>query len=170
MSKIGRNEPCPCGSGLKYKRCCLGKQAGKQDVSPVQRFKISLLAEIEKIQEIAARKEEAVRELGVFIFCTTLDGDAWLLEITESDAVQIAAGGEPLDVSIDENPETIAINWSHMFAIRDRQFYLTAYTDQQESCLEKMPTKRIRAAIKRIRKKYSQDQLNQVHIETTEGQ
>jgi hypothetical protein len=23
--KIGRNDPCPCGSGLKYKRCCLGK-------------------------------------------------------------------------------------------------------------------------------------------------
>ncbi len=23
--KIGRNEPCPCGSGLKYKKCCLGK-------------------------------------------------------------------------------------------------------------------------------------------------
>lgn len=21
-SKIGRNEPCPCGSGLKYKKCC----------------------------------------------------------------------------------------------------------------------------------------------------
>ena len=21
-SKIGRNAPCPCGSGLKYKRCC----------------------------------------------------------------------------------------------------------------------------------------------------
>ena len=24
-SRIGRNDPCPCGSGLKYKRCCLGK-------------------------------------------------------------------------------------------------------------------------------------------------
>lgn len=23
--KIGRNDPCPCGSGLKYKKCCLGK-------------------------------------------------------------------------------------------------------------------------------------------------
>jgi uncharacterized protein YchJ len=23
--KIGRNEPCPCGSGKKYKRCCLNK-------------------------------------------------------------------------------------------------------------------------------------------------
>lgn len=22
MSKIGRNEPCPCGSGLKFKKCC----------------------------------------------------------------------------------------------------------------------------------------------------
>ena len=24
--KIGRNDPCPCGSGLKYKKCCLGKE------------------------------------------------------------------------------------------------------------------------------------------------
>lgn len=24
--KIGRNDPCPCGSGLKYKRCCLRKK------------------------------------------------------------------------------------------------------------------------------------------------
>jgi len=23
--KIGRNDPCPCGSGLKFKKCCLGK-------------------------------------------------------------------------------------------------------------------------------------------------
>lgn len=21
---VGRNDPCPCGSGKKYKRCCLG--------------------------------------------------------------------------------------------------------------------------------------------------
>jgi len=24
--KIGRNTPCPCGSGRKYKKCCLGKK------------------------------------------------------------------------------------------------------------------------------------------------
>lgn len=23
--KIGRNDPCPCGSGKKYKKCCLDK-------------------------------------------------------------------------------------------------------------------------------------------------
>lgn len=26
-AKIGRNDACPCGSGLKYKRCCLDKDA-----------------------------------------------------------------------------------------------------------------------------------------------
>jgi tetratricopeptide (TPR) repeat protein len=25
MAKTGRNDPCPCGSGNKYKRCCLAK-------------------------------------------------------------------------------------------------------------------------------------------------
>lgn len=26
--KVGRNEPCPCGSGKKYKRCCLANDEG----------------------------------------------------------------------------------------------------------------------------------------------
>src|ERR1700744_3571238 len=25
MSSISRNEPCPCGSGIKYKKCCMNK-------------------------------------------------------------------------------------------------------------------------------------------------
>jgi preprotein translocase subunit SecA len=25
-NKVGRNEPCPCGSGKKYKKCCLLKE------------------------------------------------------------------------------------------------------------------------------------------------
>ncbi len=38
MSKVGRNDPCPCGSGKKYKQCCwkkrvpLGKRAFKASV------------------------------------------------------------------------------------------------------------------------------------------
>lgn len=27
--KVGRNDPCPCGSGKKYKKCCLNKEIGK---------------------------------------------------------------------------------------------------------------------------------------------
>ena len=26
MKRIKRNAPCPCGSGLKYKKCCMGKE------------------------------------------------------------------------------------------------------------------------------------------------
>ena len=25
MNKTGRNDACPCGSGKKFKKCCLGK-------------------------------------------------------------------------------------------------------------------------------------------------
>jgi Flp pilus assembly protein TadD len=28
-SRLGRNDPCPCGSGRKYKNCCIGKQTTK---------------------------------------------------------------------------------------------------------------------------------------------
>ena len=24
--KVGRNDPCPCGSGKKYKKCCMNKE------------------------------------------------------------------------------------------------------------------------------------------------
>jgi hypothetical protein len=27
QSKIQRNDPCPCGSGKKYKKCCLNKKS-----------------------------------------------------------------------------------------------------------------------------------------------
>jgi len=30
MAKIGRNQPCPCGSGRKYKHCCLLSHGGMQ--------------------------------------------------------------------------------------------------------------------------------------------
>mgnify|MGYP002631780494 CR=1 FL=1 len=28
VAKTGRNEPCPCGSGEKYKKCCQGTEPG----------------------------------------------------------------------------------------------------------------------------------------------
>ena len=27
-AKVGRNDPCPCGSGKKFKKCCEGKSDG----------------------------------------------------------------------------------------------------------------------------------------------
>lgn len=33
--KVGRNDPCPCGSGKKYKKCCAGKKEAREALSPV---------------------------------------------------------------------------------------------------------------------------------------
>jgi hypothetical protein len=30
MEKVGRNDPCICGSGKKFKKCCEGKMIGKK--------------------------------------------------------------------------------------------------------------------------------------------
>ncbi len=34
MTKIGRNTPCPCGSGKKYKRCCEKREMKMRDAKP----------------------------------------------------------------------------------------------------------------------------------------
>ena len=31
---VGRNAPCPCGSGLKYKKCCLHASASPRPTHP----------------------------------------------------------------------------------------------------------------------------------------
>jgi tetratricopeptide (TPR) repeat protein len=43
MDKTGRNDPCPCGSGKKYKKCCLPKHEA---------------AERERLAEEQARRDE----------------------------------------------------------------------------------------------------------------
>ena len=35
MAKVGRNAPCPCGSGKKFKKCCLLSQDGKTSEQPM---------------------------------------------------------------------------------------------------------------------------------------
>jgi hypothetical protein len=37
MAKIGRNNPCPFGSGKKYKRCCLTKAGPAFGFTPEER-------------------------------------------------------------------------------------------------------------------------------------
>ena len=36
---IGRNAPCPCGSGKKYKKCCAAKQERPLGLEPAIRMK-----------------------------------------------------------------------------------------------------------------------------------
>ena len=166
MAKIGRNDACPCGSGKKFKRCCLGKQRSETvATSEVQRAQISLQNAINSIQKTASKGIQEVHELGVFVLFSTTGGDAWLLEVTDSDALQVAANREILTVDLEENPETIEINWTHTFEIRNKQFVITAYKDKKIEEIADYPTHPILAAIKRIKKKYSPELLESVHMD-----
>jgi hypothetical protein len=164
MGKIGRNHPCPCGSGKKYKHCCLTAQQAGAVVSPTNQMKGSLMAVIDKVQANAVEKKASFHELGVFLCYSDHEGDAWLLEITESDAIQIARGGERLAVPIDENPETIEINFSHTFSFHDKQLVLTAYADKSQTRLTQAPTQQIHAAIRRLHKRYPKEMLARMHV------
>ncbi|MDQ6781265.1 MAG: SEC-C metal-binding domain-containing protein, partial [Candidatus Eremiobacteraeota bacterium] len=47
MEKRGRNDACPCGSGKKYKRCCLGKEEARRTFSlQLERDALPLLREL----------------------------------------------------------------------------------------------------------------------------
>ncbi|MDJ0762803.1 MAG: SEC-C metal-binding domain-containing protein [Myxococcota bacterium] len=37
--KIRRNDPCPCGSGKKYKKCCLENRSQQRQTTPQGRFR-----------------------------------------------------------------------------------------------------------------------------------
>jgi methionyl aminopeptidase len=54
--KGGRNDPCPCGSGLKYKKCCLSKNAVdpaklKAEYAKKYRIRIKEAPDIENIRK-----------------------------------------------------------------------------------------------------------------------
>lgn len=54
--KIGRNDPCPCGSGQKFKKCCLSKSEQKQlgavPGAPASRIEVErMMGKIGKILE-----------------------------------------------------------------------------------------------------------------------
>lgn len=167
MSKIGRNDRCPCGSGRKYKHCCAGRDESAQRVMAAanQNSQITLGSEIAKMQTKAREKTAIVREVGVFILFATAIGDAWLLEMTDGDAIQIAAAGQPLDPQIEENQETIAVNWTHTFAVQDKTLILTAYTDKTGLTIAGAPSQTISAALRRLRRRFSDEQLRQVHVD-----
>ena len=160
MAKIGRNDPCFCGSGKKFKKCCLGVDTSAQ-TSPATP---SLTAEIAKIQETACARKAAVLPLGVFVLFATNSGDAWLLEVTDMDAIQVAQGGEKLEVLIEENPETIEINWTHKFAVKNKKFILTSYQDKSEEIKKDYPVHSIISTVQKIRRRIPVELLSTIHL------
>ncbi|MFT5699610.1 MAG: hypothetical protein ACI8ZB_002471 [Desulforhopalus sp.] len=169
MAKIGRNEKCPCRSGKKFKHCCALKEREQiKQLTPEQAMKVTLMDAVKQIQDDATCKSVMSRELGVFFFFSTQEGDAWVMEMTDCDCVQVSAAAQALEPPIDENSDTIEINWSHTFKVVNKAIELTAYADKAVTVLDAGPSKELNAAIKRIRKKFTPEELEKVHVTSAE--
>ena len=87
MKKVGRNDPCPCGSNKKYKQCCLpheeflsgGARSGNKALPAAQAFQIALehhkagrLLQAESIYRKILQKEpnhpDTLHALGMIAF------------------------------------------------------------------------------------------------------
>ena len=166
MAKTGRNEPCPCGSGLKYKRCCLPREAPApapaQAAGPASQTFVN--REIVRLQDHAAGWRPSFRLIGALVFFSTAQGDAWILELTEQDAVPVARAGEPLAVTVNETAEAFEIGWTHRFAIKGQSLVATAYLDNAVSSHQGCPVREIRQATENIRRQYSSHDLESIRI------
>ncbi len=87
---------------------------------------------------------------GVFVFFSTEAGDAWLLEASGMDALQIAAAGRQIEVDVTQTDDAIEVTWSHQFTIR-KDFTVADYADQRRTVFADYPAARIRALLSRAR-------------------
>jgi len=54
MAKISRNAPCPCGSGKKYKKCCLDKdQAASRHKEQIPESAGYFMDEIDELDNLS---------------------------------------------------------------------------------------------------------------------
>lgn len=74
--RVGRNAPCPCGSGKKYKKCCLGKEEASKAAArtPATLHEMDYRI-VEEIMDFAARRF----------------GDAWVRAAEDFDDPKAAA-------------------------------------------------------------------------------
>lgn len=92
MLKIGRNDPCPCGSGKKYKKCCLYKAT-----SPVASLGRRKLRRVES-ELVSALMKHAEKHYGPGSLFEAWD------EFTLWDEV-------PMDVELEPELDTLFVPW-----------------------------------------------------------
>jgi len=91
MATPGRNDPCPCGSGKKYKKCCLPKQEAEEG-------KVIAMEQAARDERAAARRLEERQAKAAFLerFAAANEVDDELQELTTASnaAVDLVKAGK----------------------------------------------------------------------------
>lgn len=91
---IGRNDPCPCGSGKKYKKCCANKEAVTVDVVVDEEMERVL----QNFYELYPKKEDFEAYHAVGAKWNEALGDKLDIELVEAIAIDYFFFEERLDI------------------------------------------------------------------------
>jgi len=76
-----------------------------------------LADEIRYIQDKAADHDGRIVVIAQLVLFSTDTGDAWLLDATDHFAAQLARGGDPETIHLEETDTTFAIEWKGQYRI-----------------------------------------------------
>ncbi len=102
---VGRNEPCPCGSGKKFKRCCLEVQSAAASAANPHKPMDVMWETCEESSTMILwlrRSGKFTKELSVRI-CLAFANSKLLRNVTESDRWAVQTAQEWLDNPCEEN-------------------------------------------------------------------
>lgn len=97
MAKLGRNDRCPCGSGKKYKACCLPKDEAARTKEAAAQQTVRDAREAARRQELRAVREAIMTRLAVNDDVADDADDGEDLLMTASNAVVDLVGAGRLD-------------------------------------------------------------------------
>jgi len=87
-----------------------------------------LADEVRYIQDKAADHDSRVIGFGQLVLFSTETGDAWLLDVSDQLAVQVARDGSPEPIQLEEGDTNFAIGWKGNYHI-DRSAFI--YADRE---------------------------------------
>ena len=136
MDKIGRNDPCPCGSGKKYKRCCLLQKESASGFADVDRR-----SALDGLERFAGEKLEAADEVASTFFYQEYElrldelDDQWIQVSEEVYDMwffcdwQLENGRSVVDLFIERNPDLGAGERRYLRLLRETSMRLYEVED-----------------------------------------
>ena len=115
---------------------------------------LSLIKEVDYIIDRSRNQDSRVVALGSLILFSTTTGDAWILDMNDDLALNLAKDGERLSFSITETRESFNIGWTAKFQINKNEFVVVEASGKIRTVFG-YPTQEILNVMRQVKKRMS---------------
>jgi len=115
---------------------------------------LSLVKEVDYIIDRSRNQDSRVVALGSLILFSTITGDAWILDMKDDLALNLAVGGEKLSFEITETRESFNIGWTVKFQINENEFVVYEASGKIRTVFG-YPTQEILNIMRQVKKRMS---------------